>query len=110
MSRRERGRTIVLFLLPMNAKRPHSPWYVYVIVSDNTYYVGSTNNVERRLRQHNGELRGGAKFTRGRAWKVGVVYGPYSSRSSAQKIEVRVKRLRGAKRLSAPKDVITLPT
>ena len=94
----------------MNRKSPHKPWYVYVLVSDETHYVGSTNDVERRLRQHNGQLRGGAKFTRGRTWKVGVVYGPYSNRSSAQKIELRVKRLRGAKRLTAPKDVITLPT
>ena len=94
----------------MNAKRPHSPWYVYVLVSEGTHYVGATNNVARRVKQHNGEIKGGAKFTRGRQWEVGAVYGPYSNRSSAQKIELRVKRLRGAKRLSAPKDVITLPT
>ena len=92
----------------MNAKRPHSPWYVYVLVGDGIHYVGATNNVERRLRQHNGELRGGAKFTRGKQWKVGAVYGPYPNRSSAQKIELRVKRLRGAKRLTAPRNVITL--
>ncbi len=94
----------------MNRKSLYTPWYVYVLVGDAAHYVGSTNNVERRLRQHNGELRGGARFTRGRVWKVGAVYGPYPSRSAAQKVEARVKRLRGAKRLTAPKDVITLPT
>jgi putative endonuclease len=93
----------------MNVKRSHSPWYVYVIVSDNTHYVGCTNDVERRLRQHNGELRGGAKFTRGRIWSLGTVYGPFPSRSKAQSAELRVKRYRGCKRLQVPElEIVSL--
>jgi putative endonuclease len=37
-------------------------YYVYIIQSqmDGSYYVGSTNDLKRRLREHN---NGGAKFT-----------------------------------------------
>ena len=45
-------------------------WLCYIIRSDNRTYVGVTNNLQRRLRQHNGEIKGGAKATRGRAWTL----------------------------------------
>jgi len=40
------------------------PYYVYCLESDRgTTYVGATVNLQRRLRQHNRELKGGAKIT-----------------------------------------------
>ena len=64
------------------------------------YYVGCTTNLARRLRQHNGELAGGARFTRrGRPWAVARVYGPFAGRGEAQRAERAVKALRGARRL-----------
>jgi predicted GIY-YIG superfamily endonuclease len=52
-----------------------APTYVcYTLVSANgrCTYVGITNCMARRLRQHNGELCGGAKYTtrRGGGWTV----------------------------------------
>lgn len=78
------------------------PWFVYVLRSADgaRTYVGVTNDVERRLQQHNGELPGGAKSTRaGRPWTVGVQHGPLESRGEAQQIEYALKRRPGRTRL-----------
>ena len=48
-------------------------YFVYLLSSTtkNRTYVGYTCNIKRRLRQHNGEITGGAKATRnGRPWKM----------------------------------------
>lgn len=77
-------------------------WVTYVLLSatERETYVGITNDLERRVTQHNGELPGGARTTtRGRPWSVGAVFGPYPDRSKAQSVEAQVKRLRGKERL-----------
>ena len=49
--------------------------YVYLLVcSDGATYVGATVNLERRLRQHNKEIKGGAvatgrKVSQGKTWR-----------------------------------------
>ena len=47
--------------------------YVYLLYCDNSTYVGATVDLDRRLRQHNKEISGGAKATgkkvaRGQTW------------------------------------------
>ena len=46
-------------------------WYCYCLESESkTTYIGATVNPDRRLRQHNKEIKGGAKYTgRGKGWK-----------------------------------------
>lgn len=74
----------------------HNSWFVYVIYSDtaNKYYRGITNNVPRRLKQHNEGK--GAKYTRGRGpWRLVALREVGDSRSSATVYE---HYLRGLKR------------
>lgn len=46
-------------------------YYCYLIINENNgTYIGITNNLEKRLKQHNGILSGGAKATRkSNKWK-----------------------------------------
>ena len=73
-----------------------SKWFVYVIRSvTGRTYVGATTDPNRRLRQHNGEIKGGAKNTRGfRPWTLLRVIGPIDTQSEALKEERRIKKLR----------------
>ena len=76
-------------------------WYVYVLYSESTHrtYVGVTIDIDRRLVEHNGEKPRGAKSTRyGRPWKIISKHGPYADRSEAQRMEARIKKLRGRRR------------
>lgn len=88
-------------------------WIVYVIQSlsprvgkngrtlPGFFYVGMTNDVNRRLRQHNGELTGGGKYTaKHRPWRLEAAYGPYADRSEALKAEYALKHSkRGIRRV-----------
>ncbi|MCC6408817.1 MAG: GIY-YIG nuclease family protein [Planctomycetes bacterium] len=68
----------------------------------NRTYVGIALDPKTRLAQHNGELPGGAKATRGfRPWRIGRRFGPYETRAEAQRVEHAVKRLRGTARCRA---------
>jgi len=77
-------------------------WMVYVLRSNalGRTYVGIALDVDLRLSQHNGEAPGGAKSTRGgRPWTVAKRYGPYTTRSQAQRAEAAVKALRAEERV-----------
>ena len=67
--------------------------FVYLIISFGNKrlisYVGYTNNIKRRLKLHNTSK--GAKFTRGRKWKI-IYKKSYSSKSEAMKNEYLLKK------------------
>ena len=70
-------------------------YFVYVI-STNTNsklvtYVGYTNNLKKRLNLHNKGK--GAKFTRGRRWKV-IYSEKYATKSEAKSREYYIKKNR----------------
>lgn len=74
-----------------------SKYYCYIIRStnpafSNSTYNGSTNNLVRRLRQHNGEIVGGAKATRGKGpWVFIAVWEGFQSHREALSCEWRIK-------------------
>lgn len=40
------------------------PFYTYILsCADGTFYTGKTKDIKKRIRQHNGEIKGGAKYT-----------------------------------------------
>jgi len=69
-------------------------YYVYLIITTQTKYkqglsyVGITNNIKKRLFLHNNSK--GAKFTRGRYWKLAYTRG-YESKNIALKEEYKLK-------------------
>lgn len=74
-------------------------YYVYLLKSQvsNRYYVGFTHNsnIKRRLRQHNGEISGGAKKTRKyRPWKYILYVSGFKYEKTALQYEFCIHKYR----------------
>ncbi|XP_009790868.1 uncharacterized protein LOC107777740 [Nicotiana tabacum] len=78
-------------------KKIKSLWCVYLILSTNPpikTYVGVTTNFSRRLKQHNGEIKGGAKASRsGRPWICACLIRGFEGRSEACAFESKWKQV-----------------
>lgn len=70
------------------------PYIVYILqCADGSYYTGITTDIKRRLKEHNGVLKGGAAYTRSRR-PVTLLYSePFRNRSTATKREYALKQL-----------------
>ena len=69
-------------------------YYVYMLKSTNkksVTYVGYTKNLQNRIRLHN--IGKGAKFTRGRKWKL-IYKEKYKTKSKAISREYYIKKSR----------------
>ena len=76
----------------------------YVIESANKRctYVGITNNLQRRLRQHNGDLAGGAKYTSRdglRPWSLVMTISGFQSHKEALQFEWAYHHTKGPRGL-----------
>ena len=76
-----------------------SAWQVYLLrCADGSLYAGVATDVGRRLQQHNGELSGGARYTRGRRPVTLVWQEDCESRGHALRREAEVKSLTRAQK------------
>jgi len=69
-------------------------YYVYMLISKSdkpVSYIGYTNNLKKRIKLHN--LGKGAKFTRGRKWKL-IYKEKFRSKSKAISREYYIKKNR----------------
>ena len=66
--------------------------YVYILEDSNhKFYIGSTNDVERRFSQHNS----GHTYTTKRMGKLNLVFSQmFDTLEEARKVETRLKRLK----------------
>ena len=74
-------------------------YYLYILrCSDNSLYCGQTNNLERRINEHNFDNNKSAKYLRGKK-PVKLVYSEkYSTLQEAMKREIQIKKLTKAKK------------
>jgi putative endonuclease len=78
----------------------NSPYIVYILLcNDMSLYTGITNNLERRFKQHNGQIKGGAKYTRSKR-PVSLLYTEkFETKSDAMKREYEIKKLKKDKKI-----------
>lgn len=64
-------------------------FYCYLLKSPSGgTYVGFTTNPKRRLRQHNGEIKGGARYTkRCSQWKMAYLVSGFKTKTHALRFE-----------------------
>ncbi len=73
--------------------------FLYIIHSDfERTYCGVTNNIIRRINQHNGIIKGGAKSTKGREWEYFCIISGFESRQELLQFEWRMHHPDGKRR------------
>jgi predicted GIY-YIG superfamily endonuclease len=70
-------------------------WCCYIIENSGFTYCGASNDVYRRLRCHNGEIKGGAKYTtsKGSGWKIICIIHGFPDKKSALQCEWGIKHI-----------------
>jgi predicted GIY-YIG superfamily endonuclease len=90
-------------------------YIIYLLINtyNNYTYVGITNNITRRLRQHNGIIKGGARYTSNmKSEGEWILYGfiedvdKHNALSLEKKIHLRTKKGKGSSPLERRLNVI----
>ena len=77
-------------------------FYVYLIKNKQYTYVGFTNDIEKRIKRHNGLLSGGAKYTKskGSGWEYVCYITGFKNKIDALRFEWAFKHIKINKRIS----------
>jgi putative endonuclease len=82
---------------PQPSGQANAQWFVYILrCSDNSFYVGHTQDIAQRVATHNAGK--GARWTASRRPLTLVYQEPCESQSSAMKRESQLKRWTRAKK------------
>lgn len=70
-------------------------WVCYIIENRGYTYVGVSNNAAKRLRAHNGEIKGGAKYTtsKGSGWKHICIISGFPTKIESMQFEWALKHV-----------------
>ena len=78
-----------------NENNKKDEWSCYIIENSGYTYVGVSNNVHKRLRAHNGEIKGGAKYTtsKGPGWKHICIISGFPTKIESMQFEWALKHV-----------------
>lgn len=82
-----------MFLVCVIRGQMSEPWIFYIIENKGCTYAGVSPDPVRRLRQHNGEIKGGAKYTtsKGPGWTHVCLVEGFRTKIEALQFEWAVK-------------------
>ena len=77
----------------MESSTGEKEWFFYIIQNGPCTYAGVSPDPVRRLRQHNGEIKGGAKYTtsKGPGWKHVCIVSGFQTKIQSMQFEWAVK-------------------
>jgi len=74
-------------------------FYFYILrCFDNSLYCGQTNDLERRVKEHNFDIKKSSKYTRGRRPLKLVYFEKFKTKNEAMKREWEVKKWKKMKK------------
>ncbi len=87
-------------------RKKETMFYFYILrCADSTLYCGQTNNLTRRIQEHNTDKHKSAKYVRGRTPAYLVYSETYKTLQEVMKRELQVKKWSKAKK----ETLITMP-
>ena len=85
-------------------------FYLYILrTSKNTLYIGQTNNLDRRLKEHNNKASRASKYIKSFESFNHVYTEIFENRGDAMRREIELKKLTKAKKEQFLKNASTIP-
>lgn len=83
--------------------------YIYILrCADDTLYTGIAADIERRIRQHRGIIKGGARYTHAHGVKYLEALWRTDDSSAARKLEYALKKLKRSEKEALIKNPVLI--